>query len=82
MSTIAQNKIDGVGQGEVNYSGKKGTTEENGIPGLYKVVKNEKVEQTNWDWNIDPEGLRIGLRRIQSRYDLPILITENGLGRV
>ncbi|HBY90421.1 glycoside hydrolase family 1 protein [Ruoffia tabacinasalis] len=79
-STIAQNKIDGVGQGEVNYSGKKGTTEENGIPGLYKVVKNEKVEQTNWDWNIDPEGLRIGLRRIQSRYDLPILITENGLG--
>ena len=79
-STIAQNKIDGVGQGEVNYSGKKGTTEENGIPGLYRVVKNEKVEQTNWDWNIDPEGLRIGLRRIQSRYDLPILITENGLG--
>ena len=29
---------------------------------------------------IDPNGLRISLRRIASRYGLPILIRENGLG--
>ncbi|WP_305792290.1 family 1 glycosylhydrolase [Erysipelothrix sp. HDW6C] len=38
------------------------------------------METTNWDWSIDPQGLRIGLRRISSRYDLPTLISENGLG--
>lgn len=79
-STVANNPIDGVGQGKANYSGEKGTAQENGIPGLYKSVHNDKVEQTNWDWDIDPTGLRIALRRIQSRYGLPILITENGLG--
>ena len=30
--------------------------------------------------NIDATGLRTGLRRLTSRYGLPILITENGLG--
>jgi 6-phospho-beta-glucosidase len=38
------------------------------------------LDATNWDWEIDPTGLRIGLRRLTSRYRLPILITENGLG--
>ena len=28
----------------------------------------------------DPQGLRIALRRLASRYQVPILITENGLG--
>lgn len=41
---------------------------------------NEHLNRTNWDWNIDPEGLRIGLRRITNRYKLPVLISENGLG--
>lgn len=79
-NTVKHNPLDGVSTGKDNYSGEKGTTEESGVPGLYKNVHNDKVEQTNWDWDIDPTGLRIALRRIQSRYDLPVLITENGLG--
>ncbi|CAD5901806.1 glycoside hydrolase family 1 protein [Carnobacterium maltaromaticum] len=79
--TIASNPLDGVTMtGEANYSGKKGTTKEAGQPGMYKIVSNPYLEKTNWDWTIDPAGLRISLRRISSRYDLPILITENGLG--
>ncbi|MBC9788369.1 glycoside hydrolase family 1 protein [Carnobacterium maltaromaticum] len=79
--TIASNPLDGVTMtGEANYSGKKGTTKEAGQPGMYKIVSNPYLEKTNWDWAIDPAGLRISLRRISSRYDLPILITENGLG--
>lgn len=79
--TIASNPLDGVTMtGEANYSGKKGTTKEAGQPGMYKIVSNPYLEKTNWDWTIDPAGLKISLRRISSRYDLPILITENGLG--
>lgn len=77
---VQENPNDGVGLGKPNYTGKKGTREESGIPGLYKEVKNPFVEYTNWDWSIDPMGLRIAMRRMTSRYRLPILITENGLG--
>ncbi|MDD6793835.1 MAG: glycoside hydrolase family 1 protein [Clostridiaceae bacterium] len=79
--TIAMNPLDGVGaSSKMNNSGKKGSSEESGIPGVFKNVKNQYLETTNWDWTIDPMGLRIGLRRLTNRYGLPILITENGLG--
>ncbi|MEI3612504.1 glycoside hydrolase family 1 protein [Pseudogracilibacillus sp. SO30301A] len=80
-TTYEKNPIDGVtSEGRFNTTGEKGTTEDTGIPGLYKTVTNENLSTTNWDWNIDPKGLRIGLRRITNRYKLPILISENGLG--
>ncbi|WP_026695587.1 glycoside hydrolase family 1 protein [Peribacillus kribbensis] len=78
--TVEMNPLDGVQDAEMNTTGKKGTTADSGIPGLFKTRKNPHLETTNWDWEIDPEGLRIGLRRITNRYNLPILITENGLG--
>lgn len=74
------NPLDGVGLGKMNTTGEKGSSEETGEPGMYKQVENPFVEKTNWDWAIDPTGLRIALRRISSRYDVPVLITENGLG--
>ncbi|MDR0846900.1 MAG: glycoside hydrolase family 1 protein [Lactobacillales bacterium] len=79
-ATNAFNPVDGVGFAEMNTTGKKGTSGESGAPGLYKRVQNPYVDRTNWDWEIDPEGLRIAIRRITSRYRTPILITENGLG--
>lgn len=53
---------------------------EAGEPDQFKHVPNEHLERTSWEWEIDPIGLRIALRRITSRYDIPIMITENGLG--
>ncbi|MGB2079996.1 MAG: glycoside hydrolase family 1 protein [Vibrio sp.] len=47
---------------------------------LYARADNDYVELTDWNWAIDPNGLRVSLRRIASRYNLPILISENGLG--
>lgn len=80
-TTFEKNPLDGgTSEGHFNTSGEKGTTEDTGIPGLYKTVTNEHLNRTNWDWNIDPQGLRIGLRRITNRYKLPVLISENGLG--
>lgn len=82
-ATNAWNPLDGVSNGDhyqMNTTGKKGTSTESGVSGIQKTVKNPFVETTNWDWTIDPMGLRIALRRMNSRYRLPILITENGLG--
>lgn len=78
--TYEANPLDGVSEGTLNTTGQKGSGQETGIPGLYKTKRNPHVETTNWDWAIDPVGLRIGLRRLASRYQLPIMITENGLG--
>ena len=77
---IAFNPLDGVGEGHFNNTGQKGSSTEEGIPGYFKVMQNQHLETTNWDWTIDPQGLRIGMRRITNRYNLPILISENGLG--
>lgn len=47
---------------------------------LYARADNDYLTMTDWNWAIDPNGLRVSLRRIASRYGLPILISENGLG--
>jgi len=79
-STYEINPLDGTGLGTMNTTGTKGSTPDTGIPGLFKTIPNPHLETTDWDWEIDPVGLRIALRRITNRYRLPILISENGLG--
>lgn len=80
-AVVAYNPLDGVGLStEMNNTGKKGTSKESGVPGLFKNVKNPYLKTTDWDWTIDPMGLRMCCRMITSRYDLPIVISENGLG--
>ena len=75
------NDIDGVGANhEVNTTGEKGTAKISGVPGLYKNPANPYLKTTDWDWTIDPMGIRMCCRIITSRYDLPIIISENGLG--
>ncbi len=76
----AANADDGAGLAGINRTGAKGSTDVSGVPGLYKTAPNPFVETTNWDWAIDPIGLRIVLRRLANRYRIPIMITENGLG--
>lgn len=78
--TYEANPLDGVSEGAMNTTGQKGSGQDTGIPGLYRTKRNPQLGTTNWDWAIDPVGLRVGLRRLTSRYQLPILITENGLG--
>jgi len=79
-TTYEMNPLDGVGLGKMNRTGKKGTTPISGLPGAYKTIVNPYLEKTNWDWDIDAEGLRVALRRLTSRYNKPLLISENGLG--
>ncbi|KXT66117.1 Beta-glucosidase / 6-phospho-beta-glucosidase [Streptococcus gallolyticus] len=49
---------------------------------MFAVVDNPYLEKTDWGWEIDPAGFRVALRRIYDRYDLPVFVTENGLGAI
>lgn len=43
-------------------------------------AKNPYLEVTEWNWQIDPVGLRYTLNHIYDRYGIPMMLTENGLG--
>lgn len=49
-------------------------------PGMAVGVTNPLQEQTSYGMGIDPTGLRATLRELWERYNLPLLITENGCG--
>lgn len=51
-----------------------------GEKGFYKGFRNPNLPTTEFGWEIDPVGFRSTLREIYSRYRLPLIITENGLG--
>ena len=42
-------------------------------------AKNPYLKATEWNWQIDPVGLRYTLNHVYDRYGLPIMITENGM---
>ena len=50
------------------------------IPGAFQGTANGFTPKTEFGWEIDPQGFRATLREVWSRYHLPMLITENGLG--
>nr|WP_263323286.1 glycoside hydrolase family 1 protein [Neobacillus sp. Marseille-Q6967] len=55
----------------------KHTEEEVIIP---ELLPNPHLEANEWGWAIDPIGLRVALKDMYARYQLPIFITENGIG--
>ncbi|MGG0412268.1 glycoside hydrolase family 1 protein [Peribacillus simplex] len=47
---------------------------------IASIVKNPYLEESEWGWPVDPEGLRYILNQLYDRYQLPLFIVENGLG--
>jgi 6-phospho-beta-glucosidase len=41
---------------------------------------NPHIKQSAWGWGIDPIGMRIKLNYFWDRYQIPIVIAENGIG--
>jgi Beta-glucosidase/6-phospho-beta-glucosidase/beta-galactosidase len=65
----------------VNLSGKKGDISGYETqPGFYEICRNSRLDTTDWDWTIDPSGLEYSLEDLYSRYNKPLMITENGMG--
>lgn len=51
-----------------------------GEKGFYKGFRNPNLPTTEFGWEIDPTGFRSTIREMWSRYRLPMIVTENGLG--
>ncbi len=45
-------------------------------------VKNPYLKSSDWGWQIDSLGLRYYLNEIYDRYQIPLFISENGLGAI
>ena len=49
--------------------------------GNFEIVKNDYIKTNDWDWGIDPQGLRFTLNEMNELYPgLKIMIVENGIG--
>lgn len=47
---------------------------------LFASMKNPYLAYSEWNWPIDPLGLRITLNQVYDRYQKPLFLVENGLG--
>lgn len=51
-----------------------------GLNGIDTGYKNPYLQKSDWGWGIDPQGLRYSLNYLYDRYQLPVMVVENGLG--
>jgi len=90
-SYMTQGDLDLIKQGTVDFytfsyyqSNCVGTSEVDGenISGnIFGGKPNPFLKASDWGWQIDPEGLRYTLRKLQGRYpDTPLMVVENGFG--
>lgn len=63
-------------QGETNDKQNSAET----IQMLYEGYSNPYLETTSFGWQIDPVGLRVLMNELYERYNLPLMIVENGCG--
>lgn len=43
-------------------------------------LANPYLKANEWGWQIDPKGLRYYLNEVYGRYQIPLMVVENGLG--
>lgn len=63
---------------EVTYA--ENQQDASGEKGMFRAAVNPYLTKTEFGWLIDPVGFRATMREIYSRYHLPLIVTENGLG--
>jgi len=44
------------------------------------TLKNPYLKASEWGWQIDPDGLTYLLHSVYDRYQVPVMIVENGIG--
>jgi 6-phospho-beta-glucosidase len=49
---------------------------------MFFGAPNPYIKASDWGWGIDPTGLRYYLNEVYDRYQIPLMIVENGLGAV
>ena len=66
--------------GSVECDGAADQQTARGEKGMFKGFRNPHLPTTEFGWEIDPMGFRATIREMYSRYRLPMIVTENGLG--
>lgn len=67
------------------YASSAASFAQSGVPGGGNALMGEKnpyLAESEWGWQVDPLGLRVALNTFHSRYQLPLMVVENGLGAV
>lgn len=77
--TLVKPYTSGETQLVFNHTGKKGQSKVV-IKNWFEQVQDPNSEFTAWDTEIYPKGLQDGLLQAWNRYQIPIYITENGVG--
>ena len=73
-------KLDFIGLNYYSTSVAHYEGDDNGEETLFGGVQNPYLEKSKWGWSIDPIGLRYLLNYVYRKYELPIIVSENGLG--
>ncbi len=47
---------------------------------VHNMIPNPHLEESEWGWQIDPQGLRHSLNVMYELFEKPLFIVENGLG--
>lgn len=61
-------------------AGKNTTELDFGCGSVQTGYTNPYIKKTPWGWGIDPYGLRYSLNLFYDRYQIPLMVVENGLG--
>ena len=56
------------------------TSKQKGSGNIIGGVPNPYLKASEWGWQIDPKGLRYSLNELYDRYQIPLMVVENGLG--
>lgn len=65
----------------LNTSGQSQEKCQFSLQGRMQFVDSPRAQKTEWDWEIDPEGLEDLLLDLHRHYPgLPLMVTENGIG--
>ncbi|MCR1951245.1 glycoside hydrolase family 1 protein [Clostridium sp. DSM 100503] len=75
-------KLDFIGVNYYSTSVAHYEGDDDGEETLFGGVQNPYLEKSKWGWSIDPIGLRYLLNYVYRKYELPIIVSENGLGAI
>ena len=53
-----------------------------GVGNISMGYQNSYIKYSEWGWGMDADGLRFSLNEIYDRYQVPLMVVENGLGAI
>ena len=79
-ATLAAGKVDFISFSYYSSAAASARDLEPATGNLFGGVNNPHLQKSAWGWAVDPKGLRWFLNEAYDRYQVPLMIVENGLG--